>query len=291
MSDTAYTDLVGPAVNAAWLNDVNSVTYKGPSGYVYVGNGAGSLGTWTAISSITVGNATNAVNATNATNATNAVNVTGTVASGVTGTTQTLTDSSTKLATTAFVQGQAPNYQAAALVNNTGAGADVSLTVGQTAYVDFSAATSVLLHIATGDNQLYELVIEAAGNAGATNITTLNPNNTTYTNFFADFGYYSNSTGPGQIAQYSNGFMIGFNGDPRFIGVKVSTKTTSKTVTGQSLNFNSLPTVISCYHSSVWQSSASSSGAAGDTTTAWTSLGTLSFPVAATGRAYIKRIA
>ena len=28
MSDTTYTDFVGPAVNAAWLNDVNTVTYK-----------------------------------------------------------------------------------------------------------------------------------------------------------------------------------------------------------------------------------------------------------------------
>ena len=28
MTDTTYTDLIGPPVNAAWLNDVNAVAYR-----------------------------------------------------------------------------------------------------------------------------------------------------------------------------------------------------------------------------------------------------------------------
>ena len=32
MADTTYVDLSLPAVNAAWLNDVNALTYRGNSG-------------------------------------------------------------------------------------------------------------------------------------------------------------------------------------------------------------------------------------------------------------------
>lgn len=45
MADTVFIDYSTPVV-AAWLNDINFSTYRGPSGYIYTGNGLGTAGTW-----------------------------------------------------------------------------------------------------------------------------------------------------------------------------------------------------------------------------------------------------
>ena len=63
--------------------------------------GGDASGTWSIDIS---GNAATATTATTATNATNATNVTGTIASDVTAITQAISNNSTKVSTTAFVQ-------------------------------------------------------------------------------------------------------------------------------------------------------------------------------------------
>jgi hypothetical protein len=175
-----------------------------------------------------------------------------------------------------------------AAINNTGAASDIALSVGQSAYVDFSAATSVPLHIACGDKQSYEMEMRCVGNTGSTSGTTLNPNNTTHTNFFVWGQVYNLSTAPEANGGFLNGFTIA-GSDIRYRKLFISTTTISKTVisTGYSYLSSSQGPAADTIGSS-WQASANSNTIS-DTTTAWTSLGTIAFPVAATGRLVIRR--
>jgi hypothetical protein len=176
-------------------------------------------------------------------------------------------------------------------INNTSAVSDISLTVGSAAYVDVSSSTSVILHIATGDNQLYEITCSMLGaSAASSGQTILSPNNTTYTNFFKYDVITESSSSQSQLAAYSNAPVLGYSGDPRCIKATVSTKTTSKWTISESIGQVPGPQTYSSRTHSLWQSAASSSGA-GDTTTAWSSLGTITFPVSTSGRVYVKRIA
>jgi hypothetical protein len=99
-SNTSLTSLA----NLVTVGTITSGTWSGSFGAV---SGANLTNITGANVTGTVANATTAVNSTNATNATNAttaVTVSTTVASGAVGTTQASSDSSTKIATTAFVQ-------------------------------------------------------------------------------------------------------------------------------------------------------------------------------------------
>jgi hypothetical protein len=96
-SNTSLTSLA----NLVTVGTITSGTWSGSFGAV---SGANLTNITGANVTGTVANATTAVNSTNATNATTAVTVSTTVASGAVGTTQVSSDSSTKIATTAFVQ-------------------------------------------------------------------------------------------------------------------------------------------------------------------------------------------
>ena len=171
------------------------------------------------------------------------------------------------------------------LVNNTGASSDITLAIGQQAYVDVSAATTAALKIATGDNQEYEIKLNMVGNTGSTGNTGLQPNNNSgLTNLFL----YGLSTIDSYATGYTSSFMLGSYSDIRAVTAKVSTKTASKTVLYHSHGISS-GSVYSSVGGSSWVAVASA--IASDTTTAWTSLGTVIFPVAATGRSYIRRLA
>lgn len=179
------------------------------------------------------------------------------------------------------------------MVNLAGLSSDVTLKIGQTGFIDFTAATSVPLHIATGDNQLYELTIMAAGNTGSNGATAglmLNPNNTTYTNFFT-----TNTTNNANGAQglgfyYLSAFMLSIY-DPRSVKSTISTKTASKWVMSSATCLYSATSQLQQENLNGTWMAAASSYSTGDTTTLWTSLGTLVFQTAATGRAIIKRLA
>ncbi|MGF6549299.1 hypothetical protein [Paraburkholderia youngii] len=174
-------------------------------------------------------------------------------------------------------------------INNTGASSDVALSIGQAAYIDISAATTAPLHIACGDNQSYEMELRLAGNTGINAGVLLLPNNVSYTNFFAWEQVYNNSTTPLANSGYSSGFYVS-GADVRYRKASISTKTISKTVSSYGAAYVSGALGVSTdIMASFWQASASSN-TVGDTTTAWTSLGTLTFPAAATGRILIKRV-
>jgi hypothetical protein len=170
------------------------------------------------------------------------------------------------------------------VINNTGASSDVSLAIGQLAYVDVSAATTAALKIATGDNQEYEITLAMQGNNGTTGNTLLNPNNTTLTNMFI----YGVATVGSSASGYLNALLLSYGCDLRRCVARVSTKTISKGVVSQA-GGNAAGSVYGTNSFCSWVAVAST--ITGDTTTAWTSLGTVTFPVAATGRIYIRRLA
>jgi hypothetical protein len=178
-----------------------------------------------------------------------------------------------------------------ALLNFTGIGSDQTLAIGQTAYVDVAAATTALLYTATGDNQRYEIICAMVGNSATAGNTVLSPNNTSYTNFFINDVRTMATSSQSQLSAYGNGFTLAYGMDPKRIHAYVSTKTNSKNVEFKSHGLTSTPTSYLTDGCGYWLGTASSSGAATDTTTAWNSLGTITFPVAATGRIFIKRLA
>lgn len=175
------------------------------------------------------------------------------------------------------------------LINLGSASSDVSLLIGQTGYIDYTAQTSQALHVATADNQAYEMIIMAAGNGNTAAVTTLSPNNTTYTNFFATEGAGDSGGSVIGYGQYNNAFVLSVSHDIRQGRYFISTKTTSKVVSAHVAGVNTL-NLYWVNFICAWQAVASSIGA-GDTTTVWTSLGTITFPIASTGRVLIKRVA
>ena len=163
-------------------------------------------------------------------------------------------------------------------------GADLLLGIGQSAKITASAATSIPLHVACGDGQIYEM--EMAGTytlAAAGAYAILQPNNTTYTNVFEYATVYSTvtSTGGAALASTGTGFMLDPSGASVYsLTAKIFTSTATKRVNTQS--FSSTSTVTY---------SASTGALMQDTTTLWSSLGTVILPNAWSGEINLKRIA
>lgn len=172
------------------------------------------------------------------------------------------------------------------IIDMTGySGADIALGIGQMVVYDETAITTKLLRISTGDNQLYELRILPTNVAGATNAATnLQPNNA--------------NTGAGAVARVA--MFVAQSGSPIASGVFVSennfvldsgntifkihaeicTRTNGKTIESQSCTAAAGSTNnVNITH-----------GRWSDTTTVWSSLGTLNFGAAITGRISVRRI-
>jgi hypothetical protein len=176
-----------------------------------------------------------------------------------------------------------------ATINNTGASSDITLAVGQLAYVDVSAATTAALKIATGNNQEYEIRLSMQGNTGSAGNCFLNPNNNTFANFFRADGPVASGGSGGVIGGNFNSFILAYQQDTKRAVATASTATLSKTVEHRAWGYTGS---TSFYSSGATGWMAAANGfTAGDTTTAWTSLGTVTFPVAATGRISIRRLA
>ena len=171
--------------------------------------------------------------------------------------------------------------------DNSSATSDATLEVGESCYVDFSAATSVLLHVACGDKQKYEITIATdriiPSSAGSTAVT-LFPNNTTYAATFGFNGLISNGAaltpqGSGTGSGY-NAFYLGYFGKPGYVVTSVFTSTNYKAYETKSVNLDNA--IVDYFAASgVWY----------DNTTPYTSLGTLQFGYSLTGRVIIKRVA
>jgi hypothetical protein len=177
-----------------------------------------------------------------------------------------------------------------AVINNSSASSDITLLVGQQAYLDFSAVTSLLLHVATADKQEYEISGTFVGNTSSTTTATvLLPNNTTLASqFLTTILDADTSTNTFTMySPYTGGFGLFYWGVRSFTST-VLTATTGKSVYTRARAYSGYPAEQFVNTSSGWMNVASTNGAQ-DTTTAWTSLGTLSFPISVTGHITILR--
>lgn len=180
-----------------------------------------------------------------------------------------------------------PAGATSAIVNLSAASVDYDLAIGETAYVDFTAQTSVPLHVQTGQG-VYELFIDASASSTATSCDViLNPNNTTYANeftrgdlqishAFADSGAHT----PEGWHYPMPALYVWTLGVASFIKLTISTKTVIKAVLAHVSGITETDhvTYVTSAH---WT----------DRSRAWTSLGTLTWTYAKTGRAVIRRIA
>jgi len=163
---------------------------------------------------------------------------------------------------------------------------DRALGVGQITQDSFTSATSMPLHIACGDGQIYE--IEIAGRytpAAASSFSTLQPNNTgPATNSFDLNDIQSigvTVSGIDAPAAGTGGFRLETVG-ASIISCKatVFTSTLNKKIIAVSASSTSTSHAVATI-TSVWN----------DTTTVWSSLGTITMPNAWTGTIVVRRIA
>ena len=144
------------------------------------------------------------------------------------------------------------------------------------AIINFSNTTTVPLHIATPADSYYELHIipsNTGGTSGATDSPIyLYPNNTTYTNAFWVAEYWRNSSGFSSAYTNISAFKVGqaFSAIVAWI--------TSRT---QYKNVRAITDVYGI--STGWATIRPMSTDWRDTTTPWTSLGTIVFPQNSSG--------
>jgi len=161
-------------------------------------------------------------------------------------------------------------------IDLSGATSDYDLQIGQTAVINFTAATSVPLHIATGDGSGYEIFIVCVGQVTA----FLYPNNTlSGLSILSQYLYASNTTMQSSRAT-NTGFSLGINGTVQFWGT-ISNYTLQKTMLGNAVRIPGTSTLQSALDIGWWN----------DTTTVWSSLGTIILSSAVSGRVLVKRIA
>jgi hypothetical protein len=164
-------------------------------------------------------------------------------------------------------------------------GADVALALGQNAIYTFSTGiTSLPLKIATGDNQSYKIegffTLDPAANDAP---LTLSPNNTTLGTSIKTVTLYGVGTpaaaAAGQALTQSV-FNLSINaGRVYYFSAVVSTKTNGKSVTSFARQANTTAEV---------EGTASSTSS--DTTTVWSSLGTITFPTGYAGRVVVTKL-
>ncbi len=162
---------------------------------------------------------------------------------------------------------------------------DYMLQVGEEAVYDFTNATQVPLKIATQNGMKYQLLLftdENAGNSGGVNSPIyFYPNNTTYSNAFAyrEIICGDNNIFGGNSLTYS-AFCIGMAFS--FLTLLIQNYTKQKGITGQELKWGTQPHfAVTIHFSCSWL----------DTTTQWTSLGTVVFPQSTTGQILVRRLA
>lgn len=159
---------------------------------------------------------------------------------------------------------------------------DYLLKVGETAKKTFASATSVPLHIKTVEGE-YEIIITGVSTTNTNNNDiTLSPNNTSYANSFSLRNIWV-SSGNGHGTEVVSGtnavFRVGQGLGLRST-LKISTITLNKLLHGIMNTKFSDGTFYTGTQIVTWN----------DTTTIWSSLGTITFPFAQSGTIIIKRI-
>lgn len=169
-------------------------------------------------------------------------------------------------------------------INNNGAVSDLALGVGQVAFVDYlvAAAGLIPLHIAVTPGQIYEMVMVSTTRPNAGAGFYLYPNNVNYGNVFIYREIYGSNNTPYALNSAAGGYppYVGVNGGYLFFARgHVSTATPSKM--WQFTSQESSPTVSYVgLMGNEWN----------DTTTPWTSLGSIYTAVGWNGRIWIKRL-
>jgi len=158
-------------------------------------------------------------------------------------------------------------------VDLSAASVDYDLQIGETAVYTFSSASSKALHITTGDEREYEMSVDlntsdySAGNY-------LQPNNTTYAGVFPYVNSYATAAGTGAVSASDNAFLLC---DMGRLSSKMEIKTGKpypdkvRSCLSMAKGVNATPNHYVEFVGSAWEGS-----------TAWTSLGTLSFGASAT---------
>jgi len=172
--------------------------------------------------------------------------------------------------------------EAPVVIDLSNAQQDYELQLHETAYISFSDATQVLLHIATPNNSYYELHVIPSNTGGTSGGQAspiyLYPNNTTYSGAFYYAEVCRNSIGLSSVYQQYSAFRIGWIFS--CITAWITNRTQYKNVRGiYDIYGNSpdYPTVIA--FSTDWR----------NTTTPWTSLGTIVFPQSTSGEIFVFR--
>jgi len=165
-------------------------------------------------------------------------------------------------------------------VDLTNATSDYLLQVGEEAYISFSNTTSVPLRIATNTNCIYEIFLQFTVNLPNNNVFTyLNPNNTTYASSFSHCSVFWNSLGDSYRTTYAsldNAFKI-YNQTPHTYMILETFRRTIKGIVSYEFGDTGIGYGI---FTSKWQ----------DSTTAWVSLGTFTFPRAMSGVILVRRL-
>lgn len=170
----------------------------------------------------------------------------------------------------------------AAPVDLSSASTDYTLAVGETAFINFTSATSVPLRVATAEGE-YELTIAGDLTISPSNLkdTTLTPNyggSVPGSNSIYRAAFYNSSTTT--VAEYEdtrNTFPLG-------AGLVINSISKIFTYTkGKSTNTSNIGLYSGIHHNIdtlYWN----------DTTTAWTSLGMITFPFAQSGKIVVRRL-
>jgi hypothetical protein len=163
-------------------------------------------------------------------------------------------------------------------------GADISLSVGQSAIYNISSVTSLLLRIATATQQQYEICINPTFIAGVVTAgsTTLSMNNATLGTSWPAWFNQANATANTNSAGTIAGGVLTLTGGgstPRQIIARCLTNTNGKSFQSTYASSSNTANFVGTIQS-----------ACQDTTTAWTSLGTITFVSAASGDVVVRRI-
>jgi len=159
---------------------------------------------------------------------------------------------------------------------------DYALEVGEIAYISFTDATQVPLHIATPNNSYYELHVIPSNTGGASGGTDGNvylyPNNTTYSGAFYSAEIWRDASAFSHSYPQNSAFVIGraFSAITAWITNRTQYKNVRALLDYYGIS-NTWPAVRAI--SSDWR----------DTTTEWTSLGTIVFPQSTAGEILVFR--
>jgi hypothetical protein len=181
---------------------------------------------------------------------------------------------------TTYIKSDAYTFRKVDLTNAT---SDYMLQVGEEAIINFTNATSVPLHIATQSGTYYECHLVCSNTGGTSGGTSggiyLNPNNTTYSNSFVYAYVFRASRAQGSDYITYSAFRCGWG----FVSSAfyITNFVQYKNVKGIYDTYGTIGSYPQLFiFSTDWR----------DTTTPWTSLGTITFPQVTSGYTIVRRI-